>query len=121
MSTSMTTKMASVSPSGKKLKKGLDKTSPKCYNKDTKGKETKKMAFYSVEIWDKVFYPCVEADSPEQAERIAEEWFAERLPATSIQQIQPSCAKCYHSRHQELMNSVGVCNCCENFSFYDPV
>lgn len=79
------------------------------------------MVFYSVEIWDKAFYPCVEADSPEQAEEIAVEWFAERWPATMVQQIQPSCDKCYHSRHEESMDSVSACNCCEDFSFYNPL
>ena len=78
------------------------------------------MGFYSVEIWDKTFYPCIEADSPEQAEMIAEEWFYERHPATNVRQIQPSCDKCYHSRHEESMGSVSACNCCEDFSFFEP-
>lgn len=79
------------------------------------------MAFYSIEVWDKAFYPCIEADSPEQAERIAEEWFAERYPATNVQQIQPSCDGCYHSRHEEPTDSVSACNCCEDYSFYEPL
>lgn len=77
------------------------------------------MAFYSVEIWDKAFYPCVEADSPEQAERIAEEWFAERCPTTHTQQIQVSCEKCYHFHNEDLTDSVSACNCCKNFDFFE--
>lgn len=40
---------------------------------------------YSVKVWDEVFYPDVEADSPEQAEQIALEWFDERDHATQIE------------------------------------
>ena len=78
------------------------------------------MAFYSVEVWDKAFYPCIEADSPEEAERIAEEWFIDRCPATNVQQIQPSCDKCYHFQQEEVMDGASACSCCEDFSFYEP-
>lgn len=77
------------------------------------------MAFYTVKIWDKAFYPCIEADTPEQAELIACEWFSERNPATQTQQIFPSCDKCYHSHNEDLAESVSACNCCENFSFFE--
>ncbi len=77
------------------------------------------MGFYSVEIWDKAFYPYIEADSPEQAEMIAEEWFYERQAAIQVQQVSPSCDKCYHFHNEDKMDSVSACNCCEDFSFFD--
>jgi len=77
------------------------------------------MAFYAVEVWDKAFYPCIEADSPEQAELIACEWFSERNPATKI--FVPFCDKCYHHAHEDEKDSISCCNCCEEYSFFEPM
>ena len=77
------------------------------------------MAFYSIEIRDNAFYPCIKADSREQAEKIAEEWFYERYPVMNTQEIHPSCDKCYHSVHEDSIDSVSICNCCKNFDCFE--
>ena len=79
------------------------------------------MAFYHVKVWDSAVYPCIEADSPEQAEQIALEWFSERFVATSIQEIHPNCENCFHRYHDDQADSVSCCNCCENYEFYAPI
>lgn len=75
------------------------------------------MAFYSVEVWDNAYYPCVEADTPEQAEHIALEWFIERNPATKIKVL--NCSDCIHNGDLTI-DDVAACNCCEKYSFYEP-
>lgn len=78
------------------------------------------MPFYNVEVFDEAYYPCIKADTPEQAERIAEEWFYERHPATRAKEFKPSCEKCYHFQNVGSLDSVSACNCCEDFSFFEP-
>lgn len=75
------------------------------------------MAFYSVEVWDKAFYPVIAADSPEQAEQIALEWFIERNPATKVKVL--NCSDCIHNGDLTL-EDVAICNCCEKYNFYEP-
>ena len=74
------------------------------------------MAFYNVEIWDKAYYPAIQAENPEEAKRIAEEWFYERHPSAVAEEFQPSCEACWHSPN----DSESDCKYCKNFDFFEP-
>ena len=45
------------------------------------------MAKWEVEIWDFTVYPDIEADTREEAEHIAWDWFQERKPNIIVRQI----------------------------------
>lgn len=43
------------------------------------------MKKFNIEISDSAFYPAIEAESKEQAIRMAEEWFSERCPKVTVE------------------------------------
>ena len=75
------------------------------------------MKKYDVFIQDSVSYYCIEAETPLEAQILAEEWWHDRYP-TCVVRESPSCENC--ENHYDP-NQIHVCNVCEEHEFFDAV
>ena len=74
---------------------------------------------YNVEIEDKVFYPAIEADNPEEARQIALEWWIERMPNIKIEEKKNPCLKCEFRGQGKDPYITAICDYCDEIDDED--
>jgi hypothetical protein len=74
------------------------------------------MSLYYVEVKDEACYPCITAETEEQAKQIAWEWFIEREPFFTVRKM--TCDMCYNV-DQDTPDKVSACACCEDYNFFE--